>query len=222
VLDVGCGPGFGCPILKRGGAAHVVGLDEQREMTEYAARRYEAPGITFLAGSALDAHFADGSFDLVTCFEVIEHLARPEPLLNRCLGWLVPGGRLVLSTPNRIVHELMGIRWPFHEREYGYSDLLALLEPIADRRQLTFYGQNPSVIEHFRLRRGRFTPVRSLVPAAVRTLLPRPLLDAVRRAVPRAPRPLLSSDPDLLEACRIVADGVDVCETFIVMLTKAA
>jgi SAM-dependent methyltransferase len=222
VLDVGCGPGYGCPILKRGGAATVVGLDEQAEMAGYAARRYGEPGVEFITGSGFDRSFAPHSFDVITAFEVIEHVAQPERLLERCATWLEPGGRLVISTPNRIVHQLMGIVWEFHEREYGYSELLGLLEQVFDRSQLEFYGQNPLLIEHFRLGRGRFTPVRSPVPRAVRALVPRAVVGAIRRVVPRKPRPVSPSDPDLADACRIEAHDLDVCETFVVIVSTPA
>lgn len=222
VLDVGCGPGYGCPILKRAGAATVIGLDEQAEMTAHAETRYGEPGIEFVAGSGLDHPFAPRSFDLITAFEVIEHVAQPERFLDRCGAWLKPGGRLVLSTPNRIVHQLMGIVWEFHEREYGYSDLLALLERVFDRSRLEFYGQNPKLIEHFRLGRGRFAPDRSPVPRGVRALVPRPVVAAVRKLVPRRPRPIPPGDPDLADACRIEARDIDVCETFVVIVSAPA
>ncbi len=222
VLDVGCGPGYGCPILKRGGAAAVVGLDEQAGMVEYAARRFGEPGVEFVAASGLDDAFPPRSFDLVTAFEVIEHLAEPDRLLARCAAWLEPGGRLVLSTPNRIVHELMGMTWAFHEREYGYSDLLALLQRAFGRGRFDIYGQNPTLIEHFRLRRGRFAPARSPLPGPIRALIPTRVAAAARRIVPRRPRPVSPTAPDLAEACRIGTRDVDVCETFVVVVTMPA
>ncbi len=219
VLDVGCGPGYGCPALKHAGALTVVGLDEQAEMVEYAKRRYGESGVEFVVGSGMEYPFAEQSFDLITSFEVIEHLAQPERLLARCSEWLTPGGRLVLSTPNRIVHELMGIVWEFHEREYGEADLTALLEPVFGRSRLEFYGQNPSFLAQFRAGRGRFAPPRSPIPRALRPLVPRPLVAAVRRFVPRRPRPVSPADPDLLDACRIGTHDIETCETFVVVAT---
>jgi 2-polyprenyl-6-hydroxyphenyl methylase/3-demethylubiquinone-9 3-methyltransferase len=43
----------------------------------------------------------DGAFDLVTCMEVIEHVAEPQAFLHSLAARLAPGGLLMLSTPNR-------------------------------------------------------------------------------------------------------------------------
>lgn len=99
-LDVGCGAGLLCEPLARLGA-EVTGVDAAPENTAAAAHHAEGAGldIRYMAGEvgALDI----GTFDLVTCMEVIEHVADKPAFVSALAERLAPGGLLVLSTPNR-------------------------------------------------------------------------------------------------------------------------
>ncbi|MFY9345681.1 MAG: class I SAM-dependent methyltransferase [Planctomycetota bacterium] len=91
--------------------------------------------------------YADGSFDLVTCFECIEHLrTTPRPLLDEIRRVLRPDGQLLLTTPNvvgsRAMLRLLAGKHPqenpryhrdprygiVHPKEYTLRELVALLE----------------------------------------------------------------------------------------------
>ena len=99
-LDVGCGAGLLCEPLARLGAA-VTGVDAAAE--NVAVARAHAVGsalaIDYHAGelAALDL----GRFDLVTCMEVLEHVADKPVFMAALAASLAPGGLLILSTPNR-------------------------------------------------------------------------------------------------------------------------
>ncbi|RXZ64967.1 bifunctional 2-polyprenyl-6-hydroxyphenol methylase/3-demethylubiquinol 3-O-methyltransferase UbiG [Pelagerythrobacter rhizovicinus] len=99
-LDVGCGAGLLCEPLARLGA-DVTGVDAAPENTAAAAQHAEGVGldIRYIAGeiAALDI----GTFDLVTCMEVIEHVADQHAFVAALADRLAPGGLLILSTPNR-------------------------------------------------------------------------------------------------------------------------
>jgi 2-polyprenyl-6-hydroxyphenyl methylase/3-demethylubiquinone-9 3-methyltransferase len=99
-LDVGCGAGLLAEPLARLGA-EVTGLDAAAENIAVAAAHAEGAGlpITYHHGelSALKAE----PFDLVTCMEVIEHVADKPAFVAQLARHLAPGGLLVLSTPNR-------------------------------------------------------------------------------------------------------------------------
>lgn len=98
-VDVGCGAGLIAEPLARLGAA-VTAIDAAAE--NIAAARAHAEG----QGLAVDYRVGgvealEGRFDLVTCLEVVEHVADVDAFLAGLAGALAPGGLLILSTPNR-------------------------------------------------------------------------------------------------------------------------
>ncbi|MGY6637640.1 MAG: bifunctional 2-polyprenyl-6-hydroxyphenol methylase/3-demethylubiquinol 3-O-methyltransferase UbiG [Erythrobacter sp.] len=99
-LDIGCGAGLVCEPLARLGA-EVTGVDAAAENIAAASAHAEGVGldIRYMAGEvgALDI----GTFDLVTCVEVIEHVADKRAFLKDVAARLAPDGLLVMSTPNR-------------------------------------------------------------------------------------------------------------------------
>jgi 2-polyprenyl-6-hydroxyphenyl methylase/3-demethylubiquinone-9 3-methyltransferase len=107
-LDVGCGAGLLAEPLARLGAA-VTGIDAAPESIAVAqahaatsglAIDYRAGGIEAVAGER---------FDLVTCLEVIEHVAEPRAFAAGLAAALAPGGLLILSTPNRTPLSRLGL-----------------------------------------------------------------------------------------------------------------
>jgi SAM-dependent methyltransferase len=111
VLDVGCGEGVVTERLaQRLAPASVVGVDagEARLKAEWDTRG--GPNISFVAGSAYDLPFAEDSFDVVCCIEVLEHLERPRDALGELRR--VASRALLLSVPDepawRISHMLAG------------------------------------------------------------------------------------------------------------------
>jgi len=97
-LDVGCGAGLLTEPLARLGA-RVSGIDASPELIDVARRHAAAMGldIDYRAG---DVQELEGRFDLITCMEVIEHVADPAAFVQALARRLAPGGLLVLSTPN--------------------------------------------------------------------------------------------------------------------------
>ncbi|MXO91118.1 bifunctional 2-polyprenyl-6-hydroxyphenol methylase/3-demethylubiquinol 3-O-methyltransferase UbiG [Pontixanthobacter aquaemixtae] len=99
-LDVGCGAGLLCEPLARMGA-EVTGVDAAPENAQAAALHAEGSGldIRYIAGEIGQQDI--GRFDLVTCLEVIEHVADKQAFLADLAAKLAPGGLMILSTPNR-------------------------------------------------------------------------------------------------------------------------
>jgi 2-polyprenyl-6-hydroxyphenyl methylase / 3-demethylubiquinone-9 3-methyltransferase len=97
-LDVGCGAGLLAEPLARLGA-EVTGLDASPELIA-AAREHAAAGGLTIDYRAGELSALEGQFDLVTCLEVIEHVADPATFVAELAERLAPGGLLILSTPN--------------------------------------------------------------------------------------------------------------------------
>ncbi len=97
-LDVGCGAGLLAEPLARLGAA-VTGLDATPEVIAVARDHAAAMGldIDYRVGDVQDL---EGQFDLITCMEVVEHVANPAAFVNALARRLASGGLLVMSTPN--------------------------------------------------------------------------------------------------------------------------
>jgi len=97
-LDVGCGAGLLAEPLARLGAT-VTAIDASAEVIavarEHAARQGLA--IDYRTG---DVQELEGRFDLITCMEVIEHVADPAVFVKALAKRLAPNGLLVMSTPN--------------------------------------------------------------------------------------------------------------------------
>lgn len=98
-LDVGCGAGLLAEPLARLGAA-VTGTDAAPELIEAARTHAGEQGleIHYVAGEVATL---DGTFDLVTALEVVEHVADPASFVRSLADRLASGGLLIMSTPNR-------------------------------------------------------------------------------------------------------------------------
>jgi 2-polyprenyl-6-hydroxyphenyl methylase/3-demethylubiquinone-9 3-methyltransferase len=97
-LDVGCGAGLLTEPLARLGAK-VTGIDASPEVIAVARHHAAAMGleIDYRVG---DVQAIQGRFDLLTCMEVIEHVADPAAFVNALAKRLAPNGLLLMSTPN--------------------------------------------------------------------------------------------------------------------------
>ncbi|OGT57279.1 MAG: bifunctional 3-demethylubiquinol 3-O-methyltransferase/2-polyprenyl-6-hydroxyphenol methylase [Gammaproteobacteria bacterium RIFCSPHIGHO2_12_FULL_63_22] len=103
VLDVGCGAGLLSEAMAREGA-HVTALDLAPELIDVARLHLLESGLQVdyrLVAVEELATQAPGSFDAITCMEMLEHVPNPGSVLRACETLLKPGGRLFVSTLNR-------------------------------------------------------------------------------------------------------------------------
>jgi SAM-dependent methyltransferase len=109
LLDVGAATGFFVEQARIAGW-DAAGVEPSDWAAEYARREL---GMDVVTGTLESVPFPSGAYDVVTLWEVIEHLPDPMSTLREIRRILRPGGRLVLSTPDSgsLAARLSGRRW---------------------------------------------------------------------------------------------------------------
>jgi hypothetical protein len=129
VLDLGSGEGYGSAILAER-AKEVLGIELDSQAVEHASTNYPFDNLEFRQGSVLELDdLPDASFDLVICYEVIEHITGHDELLSVVRRVLAPDGLFVVSTPDREIYsEAADYHNPYHVKELSrpeFDDLLS-------------------------------------------------------------------------------------------------
>lgn len=130
VLDLGCGSGYGSAELART-AESVVAVDVGVDAVDYARANYAAANLSFAVHSCTDLPFSAGSFDVITAFEVIEHLTNWRQMLSEAARLLSSGGTFLVSTPNRLYYADQRRQAgpnPFHEHEFEFDEFKHALQ----------------------------------------------------------------------------------------------
>ena len=114
LLDVGCGPGFFLAYAEKYYDAHGI------DISEYAVREAKQRTRTakLSVGDATNLHYENDYFDIVTCFDLLEHLPNSELALQEFYKVLKKEGILIIRVPNT---DSIGARWK-KEEWFGYRD----------------------------------------------------------------------------------------------------
>ncbi|HKQ85025.1 MAG TPA: methyltransferase domain-containing protein, partial [Steroidobacteraceae bacterium] len=96
ILDLGCSSGAFLESLSAAGWT-LYGIEMSAESAKTAQNR---TGAKVFAGDILEADFPPASFDVITCFDVLEHLFEPRRVMGKVAEWLKPGGIFYVLVPN--------------------------------------------------------------------------------------------------------------------------
>jgi cyclopropane fatty-acyl-phospholipid synthase-like methyltransferase len=111
----------------------AIGIDINEDTINYANKTYGGENRKYSQGNIIEIK---GQYDIITCFETIEHITKEEGFLalknlKKCLK---PNGILFISTPKKLPQEeLSPGRAEFHKFEYTYEDFLTLLNDFFAR-----------------------------------------------------------------------------------------
>jgi len=129
VLDLGCGAGYGTAELAAR-ARFAIGIDLAPEAIAHARTAYPRANVSFVPASATALPFRDSTFELVTAFEVIEHLTDWRTLLSEARRLLHADGVFLVSTPNKEYYTASrGSAGPnpFHTHEFEFDEFRSVL-----------------------------------------------------------------------------------------------
>lgn len=127
VLDVGCGVGTLCHLLKKSGR-NPTGID----LTEESKKIFKEnlPGVPFRTMDAHSLDIQDNLFDCVVSNQMLEHLDEPSVVIKEMLRVIKPGGRLVVTVP--IGNMLDGNGNLGHVQCFDFYQILHLFEQFGD------------------------------------------------------------------------------------------
>ena len=125
VLDVACGEGYGCALMRSWGAASVVGVDVSSDAIAAAKKQFSDEQTQFVEGnveelsSILDT---EDEFDIIVSFETIEHVSQPKSFLAEISKVSRGSAIIIISCPNDPIHQLNNPKTnEFHLAIYQFS-----------------------------------------------------------------------------------------------------
>lgn len=193
VLDFGCGTGYGSQILSRNSES-VVGIDISSDAIQYARDNYSGTTLNFEILDQAILPFSDSAFDLITSFQVIEHIEDADSYLSEMKRVLKPGGKLLLSTPDKKTRLFLLQRpWNYyHINEYSIKTLFNLLSKYFKDVDILKIGGDKRLVFH-ELKRRRFTRLVTLPFTLI--IFP----DVIRKFFLRLLKKVYYTKPDVLE-----------------------
>ncbi len=127
VIDFACGVGYGANIMAKAGHK-VIAVDKCEEALAYGDEHWSHENVQFATGDAETLTGGSiGEFDAAVCFETVEHISDPTPLLKSLRA---SAKRLLVSVPNEDVMPWKrpdGAVTAFHYRHYTKQQFLELL-----------------------------------------------------------------------------------------------
>ena len=127
VLDLGCGLGYGSRYLCRG--VSYLGIDISEDAISYCRQVSDVKNVTFEQFNATSIPLPDSSFDVITAFEMLEHVPDPSTVVKEARRLLKPDGLFLSSTPDRDTYDSL-LTEPnlFHVSEMSLAEYVSCLE----------------------------------------------------------------------------------------------
>ena len=178
-LDFGCAVGLFVKVAADAGW-DAVGVERSVWAADYGRRHY---GLNIVSGNEVECENFNQRFELITMWDVLEHLEEPRAVLEQAARWLKPGGVLALNTVDSasLGARLAGAHWrhlaPPHHLQYFTRQSLMHLLTAAGFRVLEVRGRG--VMWKADRRSEHLGGLRALSEAAATHWRTRPIADAL-------------------------------------------
>jgi SAM-dependent methyltransferase len=151
VLDYGCGSGYGTALISST-CSEITGVDVSSEAIAHAKSHFNGSNLTYMHVERIEVSpmpFPDSSFDVVLSFQVIEHVEDVPAYLRELERVLVPGGVIMIATPDRS-SRLFSFQKPWniwHLREYSQAQLQKELAAQFSDVNVLLTGGKPEILQ---------------------------------------------------------------------------
>lgn len=201
VLEAGCGAGRGIQTIAPA-CTSFTGLDKNKELMSHLAGQF--PHFSFRPMSFPPfGGLPDSRFDAVVTYQVIEHIENDELFVKELHRVLRPGGKLYLTTPNRLMSLT---RNPWHVREYEDAELKALLKKYFSHVEMMGITGNEKVMRYYEQNKESVKRITRWDVLNLQYRLPRQLLQIPYDILNRINRKKLLSQDRSLVADISIAD----------------
>ena len=191
VLDWGCNTGYGIEFMLQN-AGDVSGLDLSDRAVAAARKRFAGRGVDIQLFDGKRCSFPSAGFDVVTSFQVLEHVSEYSEYFLEILRVLRPGGIAIFTTPNAAARLDPGMKpWNrFHVHEFHAEELRTFLGKWFEKVEIfgLFGSDTMMKIERGRVdvnkrrarRRFHWWKIRSALISTIKAILPHRLTLSLR------------------------------------------
>jgi len=135
VLDIGCATGFFLEAAQSRGF-DPYGIEFSEYSSKFAKKKFGENAI--FNGKLEDCDFPEAMFDVITMFDLIEHVRVPTDILAKAAKLLKPDGIIMITTPHSKSrsNKMMGTRWTHYKKEHFFYFDKTSLDYIAKENNL--------------------------------------------------------------------------------------